>query len=360
MYGLTRWIKIVFLISGMDCGVTHAQQSDPKKHVMIKVAKDEYVHKVLFSPIDDTLSYLSTEPSIATWDVKAKKEGTLFHKLESLIVDFDYSPDGKALAIAAYPKLYSLDIKSGALTVLSKQLSTNHVRFSPDGKWIITDQHCAITIWDVANKIENREINFAKDGHVREIIMIPSSDSVVAVVENAEAALNFAPKPNYLRPKVLSWEVIHIASKTGKVKTILTTIGPGNSGALAASRDGRHFAFADGEKILVGSTATWKMEEIPNCPIDPTICLFSNNARYVFAGGSTKDVPTSNGKAHGEIAIFDQESKKWVRHLEVLSREVDSITLSHKNDLLAVSSNKLGTIELYDVSPITLNPMPEK
>src|SRR5437762_1789516 len=110
MYGYTRLTSVVLLAAFLCCGSSRAQPARPAKYATIKVGAEESIQKVLFSPTGDSLSYLFSGKTIATWDVKTKQQHKQVHKAETVFRDMDYSPDGRMLAVSEINAVFHIDI----------------------------------------------------------------------------------------------------------------------------------------------------------------------------------------------------------------------------------------------------------
>jgi WD40 repeat protein len=323
-----------------------AQPDSPSKYASIEAGqKEESVSVIRFSPAGDVLAYILNGKVVGTWDAKTKKGKTL-QKAAVLFADISWSPDGKKLAVVGVSRIHEIDVLTGELRELYRHKDeASCVRYSHDGKWIVSGgSDDVIRVWDVDKKAEAKQIEC--NGIALDLAPIPGSDQVLAAVSQ------LVPKPNEPNVGVISHNVLRADLKTTKVKPVIENAAALRE-SLAVSPDGKWLAVVDGRKVVIKEAATLKDEGALECPLKPVTCRLSKSGRLLVVGGSRKDAPTILGPVPGEVAVYDRESKKWVSHFRVLDDQVNHIALSPSEDLLAVSSTKLGTITVWDLSPLT-------
>jgi len=325
-------------------------QNKPTKYATIEPGITESIHRVHFSPTGDSLAYVYSGKTIATWHTKAKEHRKQLHKADVIFLDMAFSPDGRTLVASDLSDVYQIDVQTGKRTLLYQHLDKDrpgHVhclRYSPDGKRVISADR-TVNVWDV----EKRNIVATIDcqGFAGDLTCIPGSEHALAIVEES------SPHPDKPNTTVIDLKVRLIDLNARTVKTVRDSVPPVMSQQSAAARDGRLVALPFGEDVRVLATSSWKPADPapPKCPVDPNACVFSDSGRLLIAGGSTKGVHSLVGPP-GEIAILDLASNKWTGPVRVLDREVTSMALSPRNNLLAVASSKLGTITVWDLSPV--------
>ncbi len=318
----------------------------PSEFATIRIVKAESVNCVRFSPVADSLSY-ATATTIGTWDRKTKQQRTLIQKPDGRYFDISYSPDGKSLAVCSGRAICHLNIQTGEFTELHSHKETVYcARYSLDGKRIAScGDDKVIKVWD----LEKNEValEMPSGGIVMDLVFIPGTDAVLATTSIAN--------PLKSRPEVteIKYVIQRIDLKTKKSNVLADPTYAMYDG-LSASCDGKYFAVADVD-LRVISTHGAELWTSPKCPLSPTTVQFSNSGQILVVGGSTKGVNTLLSPP-GEVAVLDWTSNKWISHFGALKTQVTGISVSPKGDFLAVSSTKLGTIAVWDISPLTRKP----
>ena len=347
-------------------GAVSSQPGQPAKYAVIEPG-DASFSQVRFSPNGERLSYVTIgEPGewIATWDVKSKQQLKRVHKAESSIGDFAYSPDGRLFAVSDGRSVYHIDVENGERTRLylhegDKERFRSEVRcirYSREGNRIVSaDDHGVLKVWDVEKKAVTAEIRCVRKGGVMDLILLPGTDQALVFV--SEWILD-PDKPDAV--PATEYKELRVDLKGGTVKPVtdpepLVRYASFYQGA-DVSADGKLLGLP-GRGIRILNTATLKTELDLKCPLESVACRFSDSGRLLFVGGSKKGVlPLVGPPPHGEMAILDRATNKWVSRIRVLDQEVSSMAFSPKHNLLAVASGKGGTaITIWDLSPATLN-----
>lgn len=248
------------------------------------------------------------------------------------------------LAVAEVQKVYQIDSQTGDRTYLYAHKGEVYcLRFTYDGTRIISggaDE--VIKIWDIKKQRATGEVSCK--GIAVDLAVIPGSDKILVTIDAAAKPGN----PNVI---TLTMKVVLVDLRTSTVQTVVDNATTMHNG-LAVTLDGKRFAFPHGNRVEIGSIATLKIEDKIECPLDPNTCVFARSGGFLLVGGSRKDAPAVTAPAPGEVAIYDLNIKKWVSHFRVLDNDVNCMALSSNDELLAVSSTKLGTITLWDLSSV--------
>ena len=137
------------------------------------VGHPKYVENLTLSPDGTVLASVDADAGVKLWDVasgKEKRSIPALHDTAQAAVALAFSPDGKLLASGADDKIVITDVASGttlrswpnvyidhadqslsALRLIARMMAPPHLlRFSPDGKWLLSSSLEGLKLYDAA------------------------------------------------------------------------------------------------------------------------------------------------------------------------------------------------------------------
>lgn len=242
-----------------------------------------------FSP-DGRLVVLAGGPKILLWDLSSgsTKDLTVPTRAPVFFSAFDFSPDGKYVAIVAgREKVILWDLKSGTNRVLNGASSGSGASFSPDGKYLVINTSSGgLELWEVSTGKKINTFLKKKGKTFGRTIFSPDGKYIAAVNEDRNIAL--------------------VEAGSGKLLRIFS----GHQGLIndfVFSRDGKTLITGGSDKriIIWDLSNRQKIKDINPLPAGVNDLDISPDGRMLVAALGPALVPWETARPETSVMIID-------------------------------------------------------
>ena len=363
-------VKVWDLTTGKEIGTFKGHRGD--------------VWSVVYSPDGTRLASGSADKTVKVWDATAPEEGRTIKAHSGFIGAIAFSPDGQRLASASGDHDWDegkneMIIKPGADQVHLWDVATRQrilslkspsgfggkVAFSPDGKHLVTDsQDGMIRIWDAGTGQEVRSFQghtsavgnlaFSPDGKV--VVFGTANEIKLCDVATGKELLNSKFLGNMAGGIKFSPDGKRLAASNGGVVNVLNT----TDGKVLLELKG-HTAYCIGVTFSPNgkwlASGSWdNTAKLWDASTGREILTLKGHTGYVTF---VKFSPDSRRLATMSPAPQDQTLKLWDtstgQELLTLKSSTGEPVFSPDGKLLA-SGGRVGTIHIYDATPLPEKP----
>jgi WD40 repeat protein len=282
-----------------------------------KLAKHHALWKVL-SPDGKTMALSGEKNEIRLLDAETEKELRRLDANNTLILDFDFSHDGKLLASAGFGGIWIWNVATGKVVCRGvKGATSKKILFSPDGKLLAAQEERAVRLYETAT---GKVLPHPQPPFEGPLAFSPDSKSL-AFVHSGQIRL---------------WDVA-----SGKELLMFQPTredDPCYHFSMAFSPDGRTLATGGHHAVRFWETATGK--ELHKFRIHAYVAhalSFSPDGKKVASGGADRTV-----------AIWDAATGKELHSFQGHQGNCSQATFSPDGQVLVSADN--GSVHIWDVA----------
>ncbi|HRE46929.1 MAG TPA: TIR domain-containing protein [Aggregatilineales bacterium] len=333
------------------------------------------VYRVAFSPDGRYALSGDQQGQVRLWATDKSQTVRQF-TAESPVYSVDYSPDGRYVAAGmdgGDVVIWDTRTESVVRRWKADDVHLNEVRFSPDGRYLVTLNAGArnVILWDIATGKRQRDygqypregwdIAFSPDG---QYLAVGNLDGIAYLYDTMTGALlrTFAGHSKNVYGVALSPDGTSLVTVSADGRMILWEVASGKQLRIfegdgveiltvAFSPDGRYIVTGGGGggnpaprlwEVETGNTIRFFGDGVVR--VNVTRVTFSTDGRYVLATTRDPDDPT-----RGYIYVWEVESGRLIRQLIGHRDFVNSARFSPEG-LHIVSGGQDGTIRLWDTA----------
>jgi RNA polymerase sigma factor (sigma-70 family) len=363
----------------------HLREAPEHMEIDRRITHNSAIHAVAFSPNGKMLATSDDEHVLTLWDTESGKRLRTFEGHAAVATRLVFSPDGKFLAsgsgdhvVGGGHELHSLrlwDVATGKelAKVGEHAEGVRALRFSRDGKVLITGGNMCLRLWDVATRKEILAGN-GHQGWVGSVAYSPDGNTLASagsdmtvrlwdlatgkerlVLTGAEATIDtVAISPDGSKvaggsrdARVLVWD-----ATTGKEIARLKAGEPGWEAHAAFSPDGKLLASAsrDGQLVLWDAATFKEVRRFPHSERGFMSLAFSPDGKFLATGSIHDKRHPRDEEGADLVRLWDVSSGREVRRfLGAMALMAPTVDFSPAGRIVA-SGGWGRAIHLWDVA----------
>jgi WD40 repeat protein len=351
------------VLTGSNDKTARLWEVETGRELRVLRGHEDGVTSVAFSPDGRTVLTGSKDKTARLWDVATGKEVGVLGGHDTWVRSVAFSPDGHTLVIALWDetaRLWDVSTRREIATLQSQQQGVWSVAFSPDGRTVLTggtDDRTA-RLWDVASGKERgvlrghqhfvESVAFSPDGRT---ILTSSADRTARLWDGATGAeiRVLRGHENSVNSAAFSPDGRTVVTGSTDKTARLWDVATGTEVGVLRGHENSIESVAlssDGHTVVTGSMD--KTARLWDVATGKQIGVLHSHGNVVKSVAFSADSRTVAAALHWTVRLWEVASGREIARIRGDNESIDSVALSPDGHTLAIGSSNM--VRFWDLA----------